>query len=364
MIDVGEFEYRNKYKGREGTRPIAHCLLAELRRQCIECECSTGVITDEVASIFYEQTTLDPNPSGVCVEILSTGYSVRMALASLIWNDGHRCGLCVLNPGESFRPLLGVSNHFEGIPPSVTFDVSELLQNYRRCEDFDIYTMQRNMVEWSKFNIWKAYARDRAKRTPLVRGSVLGIIPDAFFELHTPRRSLYPSLQIPIETRNILASQGRRPRDAKVDQRLHQTDSSQSLTFEITRVIRSGPDHWSQVFVGRLSDTSSESLICLKLFDDRHFHLPIPPSFHANSRPEMQLLTLHTASDMILNEESIYHRCSHFQGLLLPHCYGFHEVRTCQILDTRLLTYHLTVHTSGWLALFWAFDGTDPRPYA
>lgn len=253
--------------------------------------------------------------------IPSTEYSVRLVLASLVWGEGRRSGLCILSPGGTFRPLLGAINYSEGTPSHVVINLPELLRDHRSFDDFDVYTMQRDIVEWMRFRSWKTLVQAEAKRSPLDCSSVLKIIPNAFFKQYIPRRSPYPSLQIPPETENILNSQKRRPRDGNIDTLLEQDHP----TFEVDRVIRSSPNHWSQVFVGHLSN--SESLLCLKLFDDRHFHMPTEPYF-GDKRPTEQLLGFFPPSDLIMNEESIYHRCRELQGLLLPHCYGFHEVLT------------------------------------
>lgn len=67
-------------------KPIAQSLLSEVRRQCIDYRCSWGIITDGVVSVLYNQDSLTPKPSMALAENLpSTEYTVRMALAYIIW---------------------------------------------------------------------------------------------------------------------------------------------------------------------------------------------------------------------------------------------------------------------------------------
>lgn len=129
-------------------------------------------------------------------------------------------------------------------------------------------------------------------------------------------------LPFPRETLEI-AARYLRPRDTALDTLLV---TNSDLTFEVTKVIRSGPNHWSQVFLGRVAN--SERVVCLKVFDERFFHMPDTPNYGDDYwvPTRSRLLTFNSAVELVQREESVYDRVRYFQGSLIPHCYGFHEV--------------------------------------
>ncbi|KII95536.1 hypothetical protein PLICRDRAFT_96971 [Plicaturopsis crispa FD-325 SS-3] len=190
--------------------------------------------------------------------------------------------------------------------------------NRRSFEDFDLYTMQRNSNALDEFLHWKEIAESHALNAPLVPGTTLAVKPSAFFARHALLRSPYPPGAPPRETLNVV-TQHHRPRCTKLDDILA---TEPTPTFEITSVVRSGPNHWSQVFFGRVRGSSQ--LVCLKLFDDRLFHLPDLDDYD-ECPPERRLQTFNRATDMMRREESVYDRLTHLQGSLVPHCYSFHE---------------------------------------
>lgn len=297
---------------------MARSLLSEVRKQCIEYNCRWGVITDGIVSVLYKQNSLTPDPSVALVKYLpSATCSVRMALAYVIWIESRSLKLCTLHHNPAFRSFLGTE--FPPAPSSLMSALEYVDKDAQRSEDFDVYTMQRSPLVWKRFLSWKRRVRMVAQNTPLMLGDPLDVIPGAFLCRHLPWRSSYPMLQVPRETHEIIGLQGHRPRDSAIDSLLGES----SVSFEITGILQSGLDHWAQVFIGRLSETSP--VVCLKLLDDRLFRMPAAPDFEKKP-PFLRFLDLNRASDMMASEESVYDRCRHLQGLLLPHSYGFHEV--------------------------------------
>lgn len=182
--------------------------------------------------------------------------------------------------------------------------------------------MQRVPAEWWRFYYWKLWIEQEGLQTIIEPRSILSINVNEFLHRHLLYRSPFPSIPLPQETLQI-AARYLRPRDTALDTLLV---TNSDLTFEVTKVIRSGPNHWSQVFLGRVAN--SERVVCLKVFDERFFHMPDTPNYGDDYwvPTRSRLLTFNSAVELVQREESVYDRVQYFQGFLIPHCYGFHEV--------------------------------------
>jgi len=106
--------------------------------------------------------------------------------------------------------------------------------------------------------------------------------------------------------------------------------STATLSFKITKLVRTGEGKYSQVFFGKLGDTGVD--LCLKLFDERYFMMPsVDDSWYGGVprlRPEQRLADFNTAEDMLRRELAAYEGCElrRRQGNMIPHCYGAHRV--------------------------------------
>lgn len=302
------------------TKVVMRRLLAELRLQCIENQCRYGFLTDGIVSVLYRHyPDYSPDLANVSVASDEAEYGPRKALAYAIWSDALHLKLSTLSGYRAPHFCQGALKNLDSSASAPVSD-EELIANKRSFEDFDLYTMQRDHAALKEFRRWKRLVKSAAIEASLDTSTTLTVKPFEFFARHAVLRSPYPPIPLPRETLDIVARHPR-PRCTQIDSILARMPCP---TFEITKVVRSGPNHWSQVFFGRLRGSSQ--LICLKLFDDRFFHRPSLNGY-GRSPPEHRLLTFNRATDMMRREESIYDRLAHLQGTLVPHCYGFHEVR-------------------------------------
>lgn len=303
-------------------------LIAELRMLCIENDCRCGFLTDGSVSVIYRHSpdTYEPGRASISVASDRPHHAgPRKALVFAIWSEAQRLGLTTFTGYPVNHPCQGASDRIYRAPPRPTTD-AQVIGNWRSFEDFDLYTMQRDWDALDDFLHWKELVESAAIDAPLGPGTILAVEPAAFHARHAMLRSPYPRVTPPRETLDIVTRHCR-PRCTEVDNILA---NERCPTFEITSVVRSGPDHWSQVFFGRVQGSSQ--LVCIKLFDDRLFHLPDLDGYD-ESPPEDRLVTFNRATDMMRREESVYDRLLHLQGSLVPHCYGFHEVRTLSLLS-------------------------------
>ncbi|KII91224.1 hypothetical protein PLICRDRAFT_37942 [Plicaturopsis crispa FD-325 SS-3] len=293
-------------------KAVARRLLAELRFQCARKGCVYGLLTDEITSVFYEEELVHTLRDYVRFKVVSREEmaSPRMALAFLIWIGATELALIHFSGQRPLRLCLGAMRS-----PSKSALSADALFARRSFEDFDLYTMQRSVKELKRLVRWKRKFASEAVSAPLIEGSTLKVC-GTFAPPHPILRAHHPRLDLPPETYAIV-TQHRRPRSTVLD-----GISLQDRGFEITKAVRTGPDHWSQIFFGRVSGCDEE--ICLKLFDDRLFLFPDTTTYSI-SPPERRLLSFHRPSDMMRHEEHCYDRLSHLQGSLVPHCYGFYE---------------------------------------
>lgn len=216
-------------------------------------------------------------------------------------------------------PFLGALNDGNAAIESV-----DIIKRERRSfRDFDVYTMQRIPSEWRCFYLWKLHVETEALRTTINSGSTFSINVNEFMRRELLYRSYFPSISLAQETLEI-ATHHLRPRDTALDTLLK---DNPDLTFTVTKVIRSGPNHWSQVFFGHV-DNDSERVLCLKIFDERFFHMPLEPEWEDTFTEPVnkRLETFNAAVELVQREEGVYDRVRYLQGSLIPHCYGFHEV--------------------------------------
>ena len=223
----------------------------------------------------------------------------------------------IIAPLDSpFMPVLGALSG-----PSPPLPSDEDIATKRWFSDFDLYTMQRQPDLWYKFCNWRKHAQDTALKHPLLPGTMMTFEPNAFSRQHGLLRSPYPMHPIPSDTLASATSR-RRTRNTALDRILSAADTS---SFIITEVKIAGPDHFSQVFFGRV--VGCEELLCVKLFDERYFPIPrVHDPACTSGDPSTRMTCLNYSEDLARREESVYHRLHDFQGCLLPFSYGFHVV--------------------------------------
>lgn len=146
----------------------------------------------------------------------------------------------------------------------------------------------------------------------------------------------YPTT-VPEETLHCFEKRAHRPRNREVDKLLQAP--SPLLSFTIKRLIRTEEEKYSQVLFGVLGDADTE--LCLKLFDERYFPVPLlKDSWYGNAsrlRPETRLEDFNIAEDVIRRELAAYEGCKlkEMQGNMILHCYGAHLVG-CLYIYTHL----------------------------
>jgi hypothetical protein len=298
-------------------------MIVHLGALCADADCHLGTITDGQQSAVMDYATSEPEWGAYVVDVVTE--PVRSIIASFVHHVSCHSNLWNLDDA-SLVPCRGAIYQ----PVNNTIELIRDVPHTERCfRDFDLLTMQRNPIKYRRFCEWK---RSVHSATSLLEtGAVLDVrsnimphdgpcVADSIF----PWRSPYPNHEPPRETLDIV-TRNERPRYADVDILL---DANVNTRFMITQVIRTSRNAFSQVFVGHLEGSSCQ--ICLKLFDERLFPMPHDPVYEDTvfrQPPERRLLDLNFADDMMCREEAAYNdRLRHFQGSMIPHCYGFHKV--------------------------------------
>ncbi|EPQ50410.1 hypothetical protein GLOTRDRAFT_133963 [Gloeophyllum trabeum ATCC 11539] len=267
--------------------------------------------------------------------------TVRMMIANLIYIEGCKLGICEVHPEASTIPCRGALNQREivvgegareekqwGVVHELAFtsDGDILKKDF---SSFDLFTMQRCEDAWDTFKAWRRAAEAEAEQSPLMPGMKLEVEWNGVENRHTLWRAQEDEYHraIPEDSARI-ASRYMRPKDQSVQDLVNASLKTGKLWFEIVEAKRTGPRKYSQIFFGKICGRGP--LLCLKLFDERYVpypedpkdpHAPIVKWYLPASE---RLLNLNFAADMIRREESVYDRLKHFQGSLIPHCYGFH----------------------------------------
>ncbi|EPQ51835.1 hypothetical protein GLOTRDRAFT_132646 [Gloeophyllum trabeum ATCC 11539] len=192
---------------------------------------------------------------------------------------------------------------------------------------FDYYTLQRCRAAWKCFLEWKRAVEVEANHSPLKPGMKLKIEWRGVEKRYTLWRAeldVYHQ-QIPEESSGI-ATQYTRPKDNPLKGCIE--GNSSELWFDVAEARKIGPRRFSQILFGRICGKGP--LLCLKLFDERHFPYPDDsdnpdaPKVDWGAPPSQRLLDLHFAVDMVRREESAFDRLKDFQGSLIPHFFGNH----------------------------------------
>lgn len=99
----------------------------------------------------------------------------------------------------------------------------------------------------------------------------------------------------------------------------HILSARTSPTFTVIEIKVSGPEHWSQVYYGRLE--GHDEVLCLEVFDERNFPTPAKNDVGpVGCREWERLAYLNLSEDLVRREETVYDRLQESQG------YGFHLV--------------------------------------
>lgn len=302
-------------------------LCTVLVRQCDDVSCPYGLLTDGARTLMLclenpERRQIDPPTHAVgCHAFATTEYSVAYCVASILY----RFSITLL-------PNPSICHGAMSSDPSSSYN--EVAQSFR---DFDLYQLQRNRDLFRTFLEWKA--RELLQARPISCGQLLLVERDILSRPPQAPGDLRPTAArlsswrcpvnyvktVPLESHQALSG-AFRPRDSQVDEFL---DCSDAMYFVVERVVQSGSMKFSQVAFGRLKcgERISDRPLCVKLFDERFFDVPTLQDYDRQSRPCERLSQLNFADQMLRREEAVYARLSEYQGTLLPHCYGFHEVR-------------------------------------
>jgi hypothetical protein len=310
-------------------------LIVHLGTLCADADCQLGTITDGHRSAVIDYAKSRPERGAFIVNVVTE--PVRAIITSFIHHVGCRSELCTFDEPASLVPCRGAI--YQPVENAVE-TIRDTPQTERCFRDFDLFTMQRNPIEFQRFCEWKRSVHSTS--VLLNTGAVLdvkcNIMPrDGRYEADSivPWRSPYPNHEPPCETLYVV-KRNERPRHTDIDTLL---DASINTRFTITQVIRTSRNAFSQLFIGHLEGSSRQ--ICLKLFDERLFPMPHHPVYVGDTPfrqpPERRLLDLNFADDMMCREEAVYNdRLRHLQGSMIPHCYGFHKVRVDMMIKFRL----------------------------
>lgn len=295
----------------------AQTLLRLLLRQLRETPAAYGVLSDQMSSVVIDHRfTMEVKTIMALSRVPLDMVPVRGILAWCIYNGIQAWGLCLLPRQRLARLYHGALGN-----PSENSQHNDKPKKW--FSDFDIYTMQRVPEAWSKFCAWHAEVRNTALKHTILPGMKFMIAPHSFSHRHALCRSLYSFPKLPPDT---LDSVTHACRDSN-DMIKHILNTQESPTFTVLEMKAGGPEHWSQVFYGRVE--GSDEVLCLKVFDERYFNIPLEHEAGFDDFDSMdRLVFLNVSEDLIRREETVYHRLERYQGALLPQCYGFHLVRT------------------------------------
>ena len=163
---------------------------------------------------------------------------------------------------------------------------------HRFC-DFDLFTMQRNPIEYRRFCEWKHSLHSTA--VLLDAGAVLDV------------------------KCNIMAHDGRYVAYSIVPWR-----SPKLSGLLPTLSHRCFQGIWRDLHVKYVLSYSTSIYFRCRSSST----LPIVRTLSSGSLPNEGFLDLNFADDMMRREEAVYNdRLRHLQGSMIPHCYGFHKVR-------------------------------------
>jgi hypothetical protein len=305
-----------------------------------------GIITDENQSLIQDYTAhgyFFPDEELMYLEISSIqDHSLRLLLTCVLrcvlinrrkwplstasWPPICR-GALNLHPSkidiESIKPIpLQVSNGTVTPYPAASFS------------SFDLYSMQRTWELYKQFLKWKTQCREKALKNPICLGAKLKAAPNAFFKRYLPHRSCYNAIPLPEHTKSIVM-RNPRPRNFDVDVAL---ERGSLIRLEIVEIKHAKRTSFSQIFLVRVEGCSET--LCLKLYDERFFDIGeiedddegfgisdrFGQSFRGPGPPSEQLEYLNFAEDLVKREQAVYSRLDYLQGMLIPHCYGFHLV--------------------------------------
>ncbi|KAJ3518818.1 hypothetical protein NM688_g9387 [Phlebia brevispora] len=280
---------------------------------------AVGILTDELTSLFvdYLPCQYDEDlPELVMVPPSTT--DLRMLISSLIYYEANSWNLVRIHSTAARRFLHGA--HMDEAFLKSFLDTFQV-ESKRWFSDFDLYTMQRVPELWFKFASWRQRVQEEGLKHLVSSGMSITFESDGFPRRHGLLRSPYPHRPLPQETvDSVLTYRERRPRNTTLDEIICK---SRHTALVVQEAMRTGPEHFSQVFSAYVPGCSE--LVCVKLFDERFFCIPGVREDECISGPARSRLgSLHYSEDLARHEESVYYRLSYLQGTLLPHCYGFH----------------------------------------
>ncbi|KAJ3541498.1 hypothetical protein NM688_g6076 [Phlebia brevispora] len=278
-----------------------------------------GILTDELTSLVvnYLPCLYDEDlPELINVPSSTTG--LRILISSFMYGEAATWRLVRIYPTAARRFLQGAAMDQASVNGLLN---NSQVKSKRWFSDFDLYTMQRVPELWHKFASWRHYVQEEGIKHLISPGMAVTFEPDGFARRVDLLRSPYPYRPLPQETLDsVMTSRERRPRNTTLDRIVY---SSQDIELIVHECIRTGANHFSQVFSAYV--IGCDELVCVKLFDERFFCIPQVDEDECTKGPfQSRLGSLHYSEDLARHEESVYHRLSALQGTLLPHCYGFH----------------------------------------
>ncbi|EJD47680.1 hypothetical protein AURDEDRAFT_163137 [Auricularia subglabra TFB-10046 SS5] len=297
-------------------------LMWTLLLECVNVHCPNGIISDSTGTLFVKWDSacgFAGVPSAVWYEAIpATSHSTLYCIAAAVSFHGASLG-----PPSLSRRVFGASNSSnagvlsEDAPP-------------KRFRDFGLYEMEHGQQLYEEFLRWKVVQFQAAISAPLEPGADLPLEPDVFSRLLQPRRCPFDWVPVPEDC--ITSIFERRPRCSCVDELLR---SGAPLAFRLKKNLRP-PGTATSAELAEDPGEAVDTELCLKLLDERLFPVPTLREYLENNPPQSRLGELAIAEEMLSHEEAVYFRfsggtperpekCPNLQGLMLPHCYGFHE---------------------------------------
>ncbi|KAJ3544782.1 hypothetical protein NM688_g5703 [Phlebia brevispora] len=298
-----------------------------------ETKAAFGILSDELTTMVldfrYHQTLRTALPAFSIVPV--SEVELPLVIAFCIHIEAAAWRLTTLFGDSPTWRVRGALNSPE-VLDALNTDISQH-KDKKWFSDFNLYAMQRQPELWYQFSSWRAYVQDEGLKRPIMPGTTVALEPGGFARRQGLIRSPFAYHQFPQDTiDSIFGRRARRPREAVLDKIL---TSLEAITVTITQPVRTGAEHFSQVFFGQVS--GCDEVVCIELYDVRYFPIPDEDDIECvMGPPHIRLGGLNYSEDLGRREESVYDSLSDLQeGLSLR---DVHSSKPADTLQAELVT--------------------------
>ncbi|OCH90308.1 hypothetical protein OBBRIDRAFT_887813, partial [Obba rivulosa] len=300
-------------------------VMANLLNTAKEVRAPFGVLTDEICIIVFETIRYTEYP-GMAV-FTAADKPLRMILGALIHQEVCLMHLSAMDGARFLTQQSAVTKEWPMIQREVLRSREQALMKMKLC-DWNPAALRDSPEQVDIFEFWAQNRRQQAlQEAPFA--DVFDAFTDGFVKCYEkPIRLELPPLQsnqIAIGKAVNIFEQWMRPRNHALSQILE----GQAFSFTVKKLLSTGGNRYSHLFLGKVNGCDEELL--LKLYDERLFPIDDIKSqlseerelYQSENLPEKFHLRDHEC-DFIARELAAYSALQSFQGSILPQCYGFH----------------------------------------